>query len=67
MFEMLNNLSVIALEVICNRIYFSALYKDRKSITQRQSYVLVLIQVIAFLEWVIYLRTMLYCVKFLYY
>ena len=48
MFEMLNNLSVIALEVICNRIYFSALYKDRKSITQRQSYVLVLIQVIAF-------------------
>lgn len=48
MFEMLNNLSVIALEVICNRIYFSALFKNRKSITQRQSYIFVLIQVIAF-------------------
>ena len=48
MFEMLNNLSVIALEVICNRIYFSALFKNRKSITQRQSYIFVLIQVIVF-------------------
>lgn len=48
MFEMLNNLSVIALEVICNRIYFSALFKNRKSITHRQSYIFVLIQVIAF-------------------
>ncbi|WP_373834905.1 hypothetical protein, partial [Bacteroides heparinolyticus] len=48
MFEMLNNLSVIALEVICNRIYFSALFQNKKTINQRQSYALILLQVIAF-------------------
>ena len=48
MFEMLNNFSVIALEVICNRIYFGAFFQNKRSITKRQSYLFALLQAMSF-------------------
>lgn len=48
MFEMLNDLSVIILEVICNRIYFTAFFSNKKNIGKRESFVLLLVQIVAF-------------------
>ena len=49
MFEMINNLSVIALEVICNRIYFSSIFQNRDNMSKRKSYLLFVAQVVVFL------------------
>lgn len=48
MFEMLNNLSVMILEVICNRIYFSAFFSEKKTIGKKKSFLFLLVHVIAF-------------------
>jgi len=48
MFEMLNNLSVMILEVICNRIYFSAIFSNKKTIGKKESFLFLLIHIIAF-------------------
>lgn len=48
MFEILNNFSVMTLEVICNRIYFGAFFKDKKSIDKRKSILFLLLQAFSF-------------------
>ena len=48
MFEMLNNFSVMILEVICNRIFFSAFFNNKKTISKRRSILFLLIHIIAF-------------------
>lgn len=48
MFEVLNNLSVMILEVICNRIYFGALFNNKKTIGKRESFVSLLIHIASF-------------------
>ncbi len=48
MFEMLNNLSVMILEVICSRIYFNAIFPNKKYIQRREIFVSLLIHMISF-------------------
>lgn len=49
MFELINNYSVVLLEVICNRIYGSALFPGKPGITKRKSLYLFLLQSAAYL------------------
>lgn len=48
MFEMLNNFSVMILEIICNRMFFGAFFPNKKTISKRRSILILLIHIIVF-------------------
>ena len=64
MFEMLNNLSVIILEVICSRIFFGAFFLDKDNITRKQSFIIFVIQSFAVLLICILLKNHLWLREF---
>lgn len=48
MFEALNSLSVMILEVICNRIYYSSIFSNRKSFDKRRSFIFFVVHTLVF-------------------